>query len=72
MILPPYTEGVVSRDIVGEEVERVLVGEGLELVKRKVPLGVVLVVFESRPDCLPQVTRVGNTYHSVPLPCTAT
>ena len=48
-------EGVVSCDIVGEEVERLEVGEGLELVRRKVPLGVVLVIFESRPDCLPQV-----------------
>lgn len=50
-----FPEGVVSCDVVGEEVERVKVGEGLELVCRKVPLGVVLVVFESRPDCLPQV-----------------
>lgn len=43
------------RDVVGEEVEKVKVGEGLVLVHRKVPLGVVLVVFESRPDCLTQV-----------------
>lgn len=50
-----FPEGVVSCDVVGEEVVRVKVGEGLELVCRKVPLGVVLVVFESRPDCLPQV-----------------
>ena len=42
-------------DMVGEEVERMKVGEGLELVRRRVPLGVVLVVFESRPDCLVQV-----------------
>ena len=49
------TEGVVSCDVVGEEVRRIKVGEGLELVRRKVPLGVVLVIFESRPDCLPQV-----------------
>ena len=54
------TETVVNCDIVGQEVERLEVGEGLELVRRKVPLGVVLVVFESRPDCLPQV--MANTY----------
>ena len=41
--------------MVGEEMEKMKVGEGLELVRRRVPLGVVLVVFESRPDCLVQV-----------------
>ena len=46
---------MVLCDVVGEEVERMKVGEGLELVHRRVPLGVVLVVFESRPDCLVQV-----------------
>ena len=51
---------VVSQDAVGEVVGRVLVGEGLELARTRVPLGVVLVVFESRPDCLPQVGLFWN------------
>ena len=54
------SESIVSHDIVGEEIDRVRMGVGLELVKRKVPLGVILVVFESRPDCLPQVRSLYN------------
>lgn len=58
--LRQLAEGVVSCDVVWEEVGRVVIGEGLELVQRKVPMGVVLVVFESRPDCLPQVVSYSS------------
>lgn len=47
-----------SIGLVGKTVRRMLLADGMELQQITVPIGLLMVIFEARPDCLPQVKSI--------------
>jgi delta-1-pyrroline-5-carboxylate synthetase len=47
-----------EEDPVGKILKKTLVSKGLHLQQESTPIGVLLIIFESRPDCLPQIAAL--------------
>lgn len=50
--------GERSPSILGHVIRKIKIAEGMDLEQQTVPIGVLMVIFESRPDCLPQVVSL--------------
>lgn len=57
-------EIIVQKDVVGEIFDEKVNAQGLKIMKQRIPLGVILMIFESRPnvivDCAALALKSGN------------